>query len=77
MPFRASAARRRRVRKRRHRVTNRAEYDAGPRARGGLTLWLTAEAVAAWRAGPRTGRGGQPPCPRSDARSTSAPRDPG
>jgi hypothetical protein len=28
MPFEANADRRRRVRKQRHRVTNRAEYDA-------------------------------------------------
>ena len=30
------------------------------RARGSLTVWFTAEAIAAWRAEPRTGRGGQP-----------------
>jgi IS5 family transposase len=41
-------------------VTNWAEYDAGLRARGSLTVWFTPEAVAAWRAEPRTGRGGQP-----------------
>jgi len=41
-------------------VTNWAEYDAGLRARGSLTVWFTPEAVAAWKAGPRTGRGGQP-----------------
>ncbi len=41
-------------------MTNWAEYDAGLRARGSLTVWFTPEAVAAWKAGPRTGRGGQP-----------------
>ena len=41
-------------------MTNWAEYDAGLRARGSLTVWFTPEAIAAWRAGPRTGRGGQP-----------------
>ena len=41
-------------------MTNCAEYDAGLRARGSLTVWFTPEAIAAWRAGPRTGRGGQP-----------------
>jgi hypothetical protein len=46
--------------KQKHRVTNWAEYDAGLRARGSLTVWFTPEAVAAWRAEPRTGRGGQP-----------------
>jgi hypothetical protein len=60
MPFKSNADRRHRIPKQRHRVTNWAEYDAGLRARGGLTVWFTAEAVEAWRAEPRTGRGGQP-----------------
>ena len=41
-------------------MTNWPAYEAGLRARGSLTVWFTAEAVEAWRAGPRTGRGGQP-----------------
>ena len=60
MPFKANAARRHRIPKQRHRVTNWAEYDAGLRARGSLIVWFTAEAIEAWRAEPRTGRGGQP-----------------
>ena len=60
MPFKANAARRRHIPKQKHRVTNWAEYDAGLRARGSLTVWFTPEAVAAWKAEPRTGRGGQP-----------------
>src|SRR4051794_37816273 len=48
------------MQKQRHRVTNWAEYDAGLRARGSLTVWLTLEAIAAWTAEPRTSRGGQP-----------------
>src|SRR3954451_14607497 len=60
MPFKANAAYRHHIPKQRHRVTNWAEYDAGLRARGSLTVWFTAEAVAAWTAEPRTGRGGQP-----------------
>ena len=40
-------------------MTNWAAYDAGLRARGSLTVWFSAEAVAAWKAEPRTGRGGQ------------------
>ena len=60
MPFKANSDRRHRIPKRRHRVTNWAAYEAGLRARGGLTVWFTAEAIAAWRAEPRTGRGGQP-----------------
>src|SRR3954465_8200958 len=60
MPFKANAARRHRIPNQRHRVTNWAAYDAGLRARGSLTVWFTAEAIEAWRAEPRTGRGGQP-----------------
>jgi hypothetical protein len=41
-------------------VTNWAAYDAALRARGSLTVWFTPEAIAAWRAEPRTTRGGQP-----------------
>src|SRR3712207_6780796 len=60
MPFKSNADRRHRIPKQRHRVTNWAAYDAGLRARGSLTVWFSPEAVAAWEAEPRTGRGGQP-----------------
>src|SRR3954449_13105841 len=60
MPFKANAARRHHIPKQRHRVINWAAYDAGLRARGSLTVWFTPEAIAAWRAAPRTARGGQP-----------------
>ena len=60
MPFKANADRRHHIPKQRHRVTNWAEYDAGLRARGSLTVWFTAEAIEGWRAEARTGRGGQP-----------------
>src|SRR4051812_33900099 len=60
VPFRANAARRHRIPRQRHRVTSWAEYDAALRQRGSLTVWFTDEAVAAWRAEPRTTRGGQP-----------------
>src|SRR3712207_1114136 len=59
-PFKANAARRHHIPEQKHRATNWAEYDAGLRARGSLTVWLSAEAIAAWKAEPRTGRGGQP-----------------
>src|SRR4051795_10031168 len=59
VPFKANAARRHHIPKQRHRVTNWAEYDAGLRARGSLTVWFTPEAVAAWKTGPRPSRGGQ------------------
>ncbi len=60
MPFKANADRRHHIPKQNHRVTNWVAYDAGLRARGSLTVWFTAEAIEAWRAEPRTGRGGQP-----------------
>ncbi|WP_457093262.1 IS5 family transposase [Microvirga sp. P5_D2] len=60
MPFKANAARRHRIPKQRYRVTNWAKYDASLRQRGSLTVWFTTEAIAAWRAEPRTTRGGQP-----------------
>ena len=40
-------------------VTNWAEYDAGLRQRGSLTLWVTLEAVDGWAAPRRKTRGGQ------------------
>src|SRR4051795_780069 len=60
MPFKANRDRRHHIPKQRHRVTNWATYDASLRARGSLTVWFTAEAMEAWKAEPRTGRGGQP-----------------
>jgi hypothetical protein len=61
VPFKANADRRHRIPRQRHRVmTNWSEYDAALRARGSLTVWFTAEAIEAWRAEPRTTRGGQP-----------------
>ena len=59
MSFKANAAHRHRISKQRYRVTNWAEYDASLRQRGSLTVWFSAEAIAAWRAEPRTTRGGQ------------------
>src|SRR3954468_23985231 len=60
MPFKANADRRHHIPKQRRRVTNWAEYDAALRQRGSLTVWFTEEAIAAWRAEPRTTPGGQP-----------------
>ena len=60
MPFKTNADRRHRIPRQRHRVTNWPAYETGLRARGSLTVWFTAEAIEAWRAEPRTTRGGQP-----------------
>src|ERR1700682_3128974 len=60
VPFKHHAERRHHIPKPRYRVTNWPEYDAALRRRGSLTIWFTDEAIAAWRAGPRTTPGGQP-----------------
>ncbi len=60
MPFKANADRRQHIPKQRFRATNWAEYDATLRGRGSLTVWFTEAAIAAWKAEPRTTRGGQP-----------------
>jgi hypothetical protein len=60
LPFKANAGRRQHIPKQRFRATNWAEYDAALRGRGSLTIWFTAAAIAAWKAEPRTTRGGQP-----------------
>ena len=49
MPFKADAARRHRIPKQQHRVTNWADYDAALRQRGSLTVWFTDDATAVWR----------------------------
>src|SRR4051812_17000867 len=59
LPFKLNQARRHHIPKQKHKVTNSAAYDAALRQRGSLTVWLTDEAVAAWKAEPRTTRGGQ------------------
>ncbi len=59
VPFKANAERRHHIPKQRHRVTNSAAYDAALRQRGSLTVWFTDAAIAAWKAEPRTTRGGQ------------------
>jgi Transposase DDE domain len=60
VPFKHHAGHRHHIPKPRYRVTNWAEYDAGLKRRGSLTVWFADEAVAAWRAEPQTTPGGQP-----------------
>ncbi len=59
MPFKLKADRRHHIPKQKRKVMNAAAYDAALRQRGSLTVWFTEEAVAAWRAEPRTTAGGQ------------------
>src|SRR5437763_15994761 len=60
LPFKLNQDRRHHIPKQKHKVANWREYDASLRQRGSLTVWFTDEAIAAWRAAPRTTRGGQP-----------------
>src|SRR5215204_6231304 len=60
LPFKLNQAGRHHIPKQTHRVTNWPAYDASLRQRGSLTVWVTDEAIRAWKAEPRTTRGGQP-----------------
>jgi transposase len=59
MPNKHIAASRHHIPKMQFRVRNWAEYDAGLRRRGSLTLWVTPEVLDGWRAARRTTPGGQ------------------
>lgn len=59
MPYKANADRRHHIPKQRYRIRNWAEYDAGLRQRGSVTVWFSAEAIERWRAEARTPPGGQ------------------
>jgi transposase len=59
VPFKLNQDRRHHIPKQKHKVTNWPTYDAALRQRGSLTVWFSDEAIAAWRAAPRTTRGGQ------------------
>ena len=54
MPFKATAARRHHIPKQKRKVTKGAAYDASLRQRGSLAVWFTDEAIAAWRAAPKS-----------------------
>ncbi|MEZ2223797.1 IS5 family transposase [Rhizobium sp. RCC_161_2] len=60
MPLKYNATCRHHIGKMKFKVTNWQEYEAGLRRRGGLTMWLTSEAIAMWIAPRRTTRRGQP-----------------
>src|SRR4051794_18881394 len=60
LPFKLNQDRRPHIPRQRRKVTNWPAYDASLRQRGSLTVWFTEEAIASWRAEPRTTRGGQP-----------------
>src|SRR6186713_1805767 len=60
MPHKYNADRRHHIPRPKRRVTNWSEYNEALRQRGSLTVWFTDEAIAAWKAAPRTTPGGQP-----------------
>jgi hypothetical protein len=60
VPLKANAKSRHHIPKQKRRLTNWPAYVSSLRQRGSLTVWFTDEAIAAWRAEPRTSRGGQP-----------------
>src|SRR3954454_4438744 len=60
VPFKLNQHRRHHIPRQQRKVTNWPAYDASLRQRGSLTVWFTDEAIAAWKAEPRTTRGGQP-----------------
>src|SRR3954454_16961814 len=62
LPFKLNQDRRHHIPRQRRKVTNWPAYDASLRQRGSLTVCFSEEAIAAWRAEPRTTRGGQPWC---------------
>lgn len=59
MPHKYNADRRHHIQRLKRRVTNWAVYNDALRQRGSLTMWFTDDAIAAWKAAPRTTPGGQ------------------
>jgi IS5 family transposase len=59
MPNKHNDARRHHIPKMKFWVTNWSTYEAGLRRRGSLMLWVSDEAIAAWKAAPRKTPGGQ------------------
>src|SRR3954462_990676 len=60
LPFKLNQDRRRHIPEQKRKVVNWREYDESLRRRGSLTVWFSDEVIEAWKASPRTGRGGQP-----------------
>ena len=59
MPNKHNVPRRHHIPKMKFQVKNWAEYDAGLRRRGSLTMWVTPEVLGGWQAARRTTPGGQ------------------
>ncbi|MGV7963702.1 IS5 family transposase [Photorhabdus tasmaniensis] len=59
MPHKHNAGKRHHIPKARFTITNWPEYENGLKQRGSLTLWLTPQAIAEWKAAACTTPGGQ------------------
>ena len=59
MPHKFNAARRDKIPKQKHRVTNWPEYNESMRRRGSLTVWIDEGDLSLWSAPRRKTRGGQ------------------
>jgi len=59
LPFKLNQDRRHHIAKQKRKVANSAAYHAALCQRGSLQVWFMDEAIAAWRAEPRTTRDGQ------------------
>src|SRR3954447_13822217 len=60
LPFKLNQDRRRHIPEQKRKVVNWREYDESLRRRGGLTGGFSDAVIEAWKASPRTGRGGRP-----------------
>jgi Transposase DDE domain len=60
MPHKYNADRRHHIARPKRRVTNWSAHNEALRQRGSLTVWFTDDAIAAWKAAPRTTPGGRP-----------------
>src|SRR3954471_13417200 len=60
LPFKLNQDRRRHIPEQKRKVMNWRDYDESLRRRGSLTVWFSDEVIEAWKASPRTGRGGRP-----------------
>lgn len=60
MPHKHNAGKRHHIPKAKFAVTNWSQYENGLMQRGCLTLWITPDAIAEWKAAARESPGGQP-----------------
>lgn len=60
MPHKHNAGKRHHIPKAEFTVTNWSQYENGLKQRDSLTLWITPEAFAEWKAAARVSPGGQP-----------------